>query len=184
MAKYEGEFTARGQRFLLRNARGADAQKEIDSIEQSTLETEFLTWLPGEYSRQFDAADEAKWLESTVSEENTLYLFAFTDDGELVGSCSTGYGTNKARARHLGDIAAGVAKAYWGLGLGRHMMEVCMDWARERQVEVIELQVETENIRALRLYLGLGFEINGRLPRHLKNARGEYQDVYLMSKFL
>lgn len=184
MAKYEEEFTTHGQRFLLRNARGEDAQAEIAHIEQMTLETDFLTWLPGEYSRQFKAADEAEWLKSTVTDEDMLYLFAFTTDGELVGNCSVSYGTNKARLRHLGDIAVSISKAYWGLGLGRHMMEICMDWAKGRQIEVIELLVETENIRALRLYLGLGFKINGLLPRHWKNARGEYQDVYAMSKFL
>ncbi len=184
MAVYEGEYTANGQRFLLRNARAEDAQKEIDFIERSALETEYGTWLPGEYARQYSVEDEAGYLEDTVGDDGCLYLFAFTPAGELVGICSVTFATRKTRVRHLGNIAVSVAKAYWSMGLGRHMMEVCMTWAKAHGVEVMELLTDSTNLRALRLYLALGFQIEGLLNKRWKNARGEYQDLYAMSKVL
>lgn len=51
-------------------------------------------------------------------------------------------------------------------------------------MEVMELLTDSTDLRALRLYLSLGFQIDGRLTKRWKNARGEYQDLYAMSKVL
>ena len=184
MAIYQGEYTAQGQRFLLRNARGEDAQKEIDFTERTALETEHGTWMPGEYAQQFGAEDEAAYLDSTAEDAGALYLLAWTEDGKLVGCCSVSFATRKARVRHLGDISICVAKDCWGMGLGRRMMEIGMTWAKAQGVEIMELLTDTDNLRALGLYLGLGFQVDGRLPKRWKNPRGEFQDLYAMSKEL
>lgn len=94
------------------------------------------------------------------------------------------FATHKARVRHLENIAVSVAKAYWSMGLGRHMMEVCMAWAKAHGVEVMEMLTDSTNLRALRLYLSLGFQIDGLLSKRWKNARSEYQYLYAMSKVL
>lgn len=87
-----------GQRFLLRNARAENAQREIDFIERSASETEYGTWRPGEYARQYNVEDEAEYLEDTARDEGCLYLFAFTPEGELVDTCSVTFAARKARS--------------------------------------------------------------------------------------
>jgi len=185
MAKYYEEFETKGQLFIIRNAEGADARREIDFAEQGSRETDFCTREPGEYSKSFLPVEEAaKGLEELAKSNEELYLLAVTPEGEIAATCMCSYSSSKARARHLGDISIGVAKKYWRMGLGRRLFEVQMEWAKHSGVEVLTLLVDTLNIRALRLYLSLGFTVEGVLRKRLKMADGTYRDMYSMSKFL
>ena len=51
-------------------------------------------------------------------------------------------------------------------------------------VEQLELEVVTENRRAISLYQKMGFRICGTLPDNMKYKDGTYADVYWMMRKL
>nr|WP_210337700.1 GNAT family N-acetyltransferase [Mesorhizobium sp. INR15] len=57
------------------------------------------------------------------------------------------------------DIA--VDTLYRGLGVGRLLMDACMDWARAERLAGIMLETQNNNIAACRFYERYGFELGG-----------------------
>ena len=64
------------------------------------------------------------------------------------------------------------------------MMKECIKWCSEKGVEQLELDVVTENKRALLMYENLGFEVYGTKKHALKYGDGTYADEYAMILFL
>lgn len=184
MAEFFEEFESKGQRFVIRNAKCMDAQQHITFAEQGSLETDFSSREPGEYSKSFSVEDEADVFEDWAKSNDTLYLLAITPEGEIAASCMCEYASGKARVRHLGDISILVAKKYWRMGLGRRLFEIQMDWAKRCGVEVLTLTVDTRNTRAIGLYHAMGFTVEGTLHRQRKMADGTYRDMYAMVRYL
>lgn len=145
-------------------------------------ETRFLGRNPGEFPRAFTVEKEAKTVRSMPDNPN-LQWFVAEYQGKLVGRCAASVPSPRERFRHRGAVAFGVRKEYWGLGIGGRLMETCLQWCREHGCEQVELEVVTENQRALGLYKRFGFEITGTRPRALKYPDGSYADEYLMTKF-
>lgn len=75
-----------------------------------------------------------------------------------------------------------VDEAFHGRGVGTAMMAALIDisdnWYNLRR---LELEVYTDNDRAIRLYQKFGFEIEGTL-RSFAWRDGAYADAYVMSR--
>jgi ribosomal protein S18 acetylase RimI-like enzyme len=67
-----------------------------------------------------------------------------------------------------------------GSGLARALVEAVLDHARQR-VELIQLEVVTDNLAARRLYVALGFEPYG-IEEHALRVEDRYLDEVLMVK--
>ena len=67
----------------------------------------------------------------------------------------------------LGLIASqflGVHPAHTGKGIAKQMVQFAVDFAREHQQKVIRLDVLKGNLRAEKLYTGMGFQYLHTLP--------------------
>lgn len=53
-------------------------------------------------------------------------------------------------------------KDYWGKGFGTQIMILMEDAARSRSLKTIWLQVNTNNIRAIRLYEKMNYKVTGK----------------------
>ena len=81
-------------------------------------------------------------------------------------------------ARFIGGIS--VLRESWGLGLGRRMLEMLIDWAaRGGVIRKINLGVAPSNTRAIALYESLGFVVEGRMTRSVA-VNGVLDDTLLM----
>ncbi len=89
--------------------------------------------------------------------------------------------SDKSRLAHIGDIGVSVSKKYWGHSIGRHMMLAAIEWSKLNGISKLQLQVRTDNERAVKLYTNLGFGIEGTIKRALK-IDGTYFDDYLMGQ--
>lgn len=70
-------------------------------------------------------------------------------------------------SRHVAAIGMGVRPAWQGRGIGRALMSTLLEIGEEQLgVTRIELEVYTDNDRAVRLYRSFGFEVEGTLRRH------------------
>lgn len=85
------------------------------------------------------------------------------------------------RARHVGYLVLGVDTAAAGRGLGRGLLEAGIAECGKRHLRRLELTVMADNLRAIGLYLGCGFEVEG-LRRAAVLRGGALVDEYYMSR--
>lgn len=82
--------------------------------------------------------------------------------------------------RHRGELAICLKKAWWGSGAASAMMEAILAFARENGVEQVNLEVRSDNTRAIRLYEKYGFYRLCGFPAFFK-IDGEYIPFDLMN---
>lgn len=165
----------------LREATPDDAAAILRMLEYIGGETDFLTFGAGEFDMSEE--DERAYLAAQRDSPTGLYLVACREDGEVVGSLSFSTPARR-RMRHAGTFGVSVARAYWGHGVGTALMEMLISWARANPiVRKINLEVRTDNTRAIALYLKLGFVVEGTLRRAVFEG-GRYFDDYAMGLWL
>lgn len=89
----------------------------------------------------------------------------------------------RKRIAHRADLAISVDKDYWGQKIGKRLMSAMIDFAKTSDIEVIELQVRSDNERAKALYTHFGFEKIGTYKKFFKIGK-EYFDAELMNLYL
>lgn len=55
-------------------------------------------------------------------------------------------------------------------GVGRSLIEKCIDWARNRNARIIYTETGKDNERAIKFYQRQGFEITGYIPEYYKKG--------------
>jgi RimJ/RimL family protein N-acetyltransferase len=69
-------------------------------------------------------------------------------------------------------------------GLGRELLDRCVEWSRRAGAHKVDLEVWPHNVAARRLYEAAGFEVEGRRRRHWRRNNGELWDSVEMSLVL
>lgn len=88
----------------------------------------------------------------------------------------------KGRLAHVADLGMAVHDDYQGQSIGTALMEAAIDMADNwLNLKRVELDVYTDNARAINLYKNFGFEIEGT-RRALSFREGEYVGAYAMSR--
>ena len=77
----------------------------------------------------------------------------------------------------------GVLQAWVGRGIGRSLLEALEGWAQSKGLHRLELMVNYNNERAIRLYEKFGFEREG-VKRHALRVDGRYIDAFYMAKLI
>ena len=171
-------ITLNGHELLLRNAREEDAEMLIQYLKETTCETKFLVNEPEEITLTLE--QERGFINSQNDSETNLMILGFLD-GEFVGNCAFN-GNSKSRYSHRASFAIALYQKFTGMGIGTAMAKRLLEIAEEKGLEQLELEVVTENQRAVALYEKLGFKICGTFPKNMKYKDGTYADVYLMVK--
>jgi RimJ/RimL family protein N-acetyltransferase len=157
-----------------------DADALIAFTKQVDTESLFLSREPGEFN--VPVATERLFLRQTNAARNGLLLVA-VHEGAIVGSIDF-HGGNRARILHTGEFGMSVLAAYQGRGLGAHLLDAMIAWARGNGLTLkIKLRVQTTNTGAIALYRSRGFEEEGVLKREFR-VRGEWVDTILMALWL
>lgn len=179
---YQAKYDLKDKRKLIvRVPVVSDAQALIDYMKEVDCETRFLAREPGEFG--FTVEQEEAFISSLADDSSSQLLIAEVE-GQIVANCSVGIVMKNRRYLHRATLGVSVKQAYWGLGIGRTMMNECIKWCKENGVEQLELEVVTHNERALNMYKSLGFEIHGTEKHALKYGDGTYADEYFMILFL
>jgi L-phenylalanine/L-methionine N-acetyltransferase len=114
-----------------------------------------------------------------AADEHT-HVFVADVNGKVVGAISLWVG--KGRESHLGRITMAVHDAYRGQGIGKMLMLTVIDLADNwLNLVRLELEVFTDNERAVRLYQHFDFEIEGT-KRCDAFRGGNYIDSYVMGR--
>ena len=127
-----------------------------------------------------EALKSADWAAQRLSGTDGFFFGAFDDDGALIGAVGLEL-ESRQKLRHQGKvIGMYVKRERAGRGVGRALLEACIDSARRIDgLESLVLTVTSGNEYALRLYRSAGFAECGRQPRALK-IDGRYYDKTVM----
>lgn len=170
-----------GKKLVLRTPQLGDEQGLIDQVKIVESETKFLTRGTGEFS--FTSEQEREFIKSCLSDENRLFLVAEVE-GKIVGNCTVGLISSNKRYRHRSSMGIAICKDYWNKGIGSKMITECINWCKKMGLEQLELEVVTENSRAIPVYEKFGFETFGTKKHAMKYADGTYADEFFMILFL
>ncbi len=171
----------RGQIVILRNAEESDAEDLIQYLRVVSAETPFLVREPEEITLTVE--QEREFLRGKKESERELMLIAIAN-GKHIGNCSVmQLGTNR-RYAHRCQIGIALYQEFCSRGIGRKMIEVALERAKEAGYEQAELEVIAGNERAISLYKQLGFEEFGVFPDNIKYKDGSYADAVWMMKEL
>ncbi len=101
-------------------------------------------------------------------------------DGRVVGNA--GMSRDEHHRSHVGHAGMMVHSDYWGMGVGSALMAAVIDLA-EKWIGLtrIQLEVYTDNSRAIRLYEKHGFKSEG-VCRAFSFRDGQYVDALMMAR--
>ena len=166
-----------GVELLVRNAVALDARALRETAQRTHAQTDYLLSYPDEQSA--DDEQEARSLVETECSDNEVELVAVVD-GKIVGSAGIAAVGSRRKLAHRARFGISVLRDYWGLGIGRVLMESCIDCARRAGYTQLELEVVADNQRAVSLYRRAGFEEYGRNPRGYRSTSVGYQELVHM----
>lgn len=176
--KYEDRITLKnGKSCLLRGAAAGDAAEMLDVFLTTHAETDFLRTYPDE--NQLGVEDERSYLIEKAESAREIEICAVVD-GKIVGSAGIECVSECRKTRHRAELGISVLRAYWHLGIGRALTLACIECAKNADYAQLELDVLTENARALALYRSLGFIESGRNPKGFRSDRIGWQEVMRM----
>lgn len=145
--------------FTIRRARAGDAAAVAREL------AEYLAFIGEALDAHGLDHDIASWQEEYDGRTGVLLLVA-DPSGEIVGT---------AAVRIL-EPGVGEIKRMWlrpacqGSGLGRRLMDACLDEARRLGCRALRLDTMTKLAAAVRLYRGYGF---AEIPRYNDNRRAD-----------
>ena len=167
-----------GTELLVRNAVASDARALRDIMQRTHSETDYLLSYPDEQS--VDDEQEARSLAETEQRSDNEVELVAVLGGRIVGSAGITAVGSRRKVVHRARFGISVLKDCWGLGIGRALMEACIDCARRAGYAQLELEVVADNERAVSLYRRAGFEEYGRNPRGYRSASSGYQELVHM----
>lgn len=149
----------------IRKAAASDAGRILEYCKAVGAESDNLTF--GAEGIPMTLEQEQAYLDGILHASKQLYLVA-EDGGEIVGTAVLS-GSSKARLSHRAEISISVRKALWGNHIGTRMMEQIMDFAKNTAgLEILSLEVRSDNRRAIALYRRFGFETVGTFDGFMK----------------
>lgn len=164
----------------IRKALKSDAEELLNLMKTLGKETDNLTF--GEEGLPFTVDEEASYIEK-INTSKASAMFVALDSGKIVGPASF-YGHLVPRLSHRGEVSVAVIKSHWGLGVGHALLSAAIEFGKTAAgVEVISLEVRSDNDRAIRLYKRCGFEKIGTFKNFLK-IEGSGIDFDLMNLYL
>ena len=151
-----------GAELLVRNAVASDARALRETVRRTHSETDYLLSYPDEQGSG-----------------NEVELVAIVD-GRIVGTAGVTAVGGRRKVGHRARFGISVLKEQWGMGIGRVLMEACVDCARRAGYAQLELEVVADNERAVSLYRRAGFEEYGRNPRGYRSSSTGFQELVHM----
>ena len=158
---------------IIKEAKPEDAAKLIEYTKIVGAQTDNLSF--GKEGAG-DTPEVEEFIKRINSDPKSVMYFAWKND-DIVGSANIS--GMKRRMSHRANFAISVAKSEWGSGIGSALLEKCISFAKDNEIEIINLDTRSDNIRAISLYKKFGFIKIGQMPAFSK-INGEYIDADLM----
>ena len=161
--------------FTIERARPEEAAALLEFLKIVGEETDNLSF--DAEGVPLDAAAEQANLQRQVDSPDNAQYFDKAN-GEIIGTVSLNRKPN--RMHHCGVVGISLKRAWWGSGAASAMMEAILAFARENDFDQLNIEVCSDNIRAVRLYEKFGFRKLCTFPAFFK-IDGKNIDFDLMN---
>ncbi|WP_300671153.1 GNAT family protein [Soonwooa sp.] len=166
-----------GKLVTIRQAAPADAEQLLDCIKIYVDDSPFIPQYADEITNDVNAERD---LINTFAENDNSLLLVAEHGSKIIGNIDL-TGSQRRIMAHTGMIGMGMVIEWQNTGLGTVLLKEMMAWAKQNPIlEVVWLQVYTENLAGLSLYKKIGFRENGIVKNFFKQD-GRYYDVLTMS---
>ncbi len=164
---------------MIRSVKISDAKMLLELMYKLDNETKFMMLEPCE--RSTTLAQQQDIIQSFLASQTKVMLVVEIDQ-KVVGFVA-GIGNTTNRNKHAMHCVMGIQHGHCGQGLGAQLLNQLESWASDHHFTRIELTVMAHNKRAIKLYNGHGFEVEGT-ERNSLLVDGEYISELYMSKLL
>ena len=147
----------------IEKAKSEDAASIIAFLEQIGRETDNLAF--GAEGLSMTAKARSAFIAKLEGSNDNVMLVA-KHDGIIVGTASLN--RMHRRMNHRGDFGVSVAKAYWNQGIGGMLLREILNFANDNGLEILDLQVRSDNYAAIHLYEKFGFKKLCTYPGFIK----------------
>ncbi|MBQ7060687.1 MAG: GNAT family N-acetyltransferase [Clostridia bacterium] len=159
---------------IIREGVPEDAEALIAYLNTIGGESDNLSFGAGEFTIPIER--EREFLKTTLEKDKSCLLVVLRGDRLIAdGSVSQ----KPRRMGHRAELGISVLRSEWGRGVGTLLMEALIAYARDHGLEYLDLEVRSDNEKAIRLYKKLGFTVCGTIPGYMK-VNGENHDVLTM----
>ena len=161
--------------FEIVRAQAEDAAALLEYLKIIGGETDNLSF--GPEGVPLDAEAEQAYLAMQAESHDNIQLLAKVN-GEIIGTASL----NRKRGRmyHRAEFGISLKKAWWGCGAAIVLAQGVLDFAKKAGIEQVNLEVRSDNKRAIALYEKLGFRKLCTFPGFFK-MNGELIDFDFMN---
>lgn len=166
-------------KYIIREAAPDDAEKMISYLNRVGGESDNL--LHGENEFKVPVEGVKRKLSISKDSENSVVLMALDNEEIIARAELEGY--YPARIRHRAKFSISVRKDYWNQGIGSEMIKRIFEQAEKMKLKVIELEVISDNVRAINLYHKMGFTDIG-IYKDFFCVNGIFKDAVVMQKVL
>lgn len=99
----------------------------------------------------------ASMLKELISADNSHLFFVFDEDENCLGMLTVGiYISPTGKKAWIEDVV--VSEMYQGQGVGKNLVAFAIQFAKQKQVNLLTLTSNPSRVAANKLYLKLGFE--------------------------
>lgn len=157
-----------------RRATAEDADAFVAVLRSVAEEGRWIGTEPG-----FDVDERVARVRRSMAEGETFWLLE-DDDGRPVGTL----GLHLTHARGVLSLGMCIIASARGRGGGRVMMDTALRHLATTDAHKVELEVWPDNGRAISLYAGYGFEVEGLRRDHYRRRDGSLRSSLIMARLL
>lgn len=169
----EEEFRTDALEFSIRPARQEDLGGIVGAIRQVTEEK---TYIVGESVA--DVLDHESALLRHNELESRVFFVATVND-EVVGWVHLN-APELEKLSHTAELTVGVLEGYRGHGIGSHLLERGLEWAKPNGYEKVYQSIPSANEDAVEFLEAHGWEVEAVRANHYK-INGDYVDEMMMA---
>ena len=158
----------------IRELKSEDAEKLIEYTKRIGAETDNLTFGAEGFPVTVEA--EAKILNDIHEDPRSIMFGVFKADKMIANGSISSF---PRRMSHRAELGLSVLKNEWNKGVGSILLEKLIEFAGSSGIEIINLEVRSDNQSAIHLYEKFGFKHIGTSPAFFK-IEDKYYDFEIM----
>ena len=139
---------------IYRKASPEDACGMLAHLSAVGGETDNLSY--GKDTFNISAEREARFIERFSKSRDDIMLVA-ADGDKILGNAIVERNRIE-RYHHRAEISITVLKDYWGRGIGSRLMEMIIEFSKSVGIEILYLEVRSDNEKPISLYKKFGFK--------------------------
>jgi ribosomal protein S18 acetylase RimI-like enzyme len=169
----------KGSEYIFRTPKSDEAQFILDSMVEIAASSPYILSTPESFrSRSLEL--QIKWIEDSEKSDVSVIIGAYDKSGKIIGFCN-GSSYKDIKRKHRAALGVSIHPDCRGLGLGKKLMEVLIGNMKAfAGIKIIELDVMTDNLPAVKMYEGLGFQRGGIFPKAFILPDGKVVDNLTM----